>query len=72
MQLFETKNRNSWEVLLTVVTESFLLNLTGLLDPTLKGINLDNGTKGFHPAFNSTCQQKKTIKQRVKYIQLSQ
>ena len=33
-----TKNGNSWELLLTVVTESFVLNETGLLDPTLKGI----------------------------------
>ena len=38
MELFVTKNGNSWELLLTVVTESFVLNETGLLDLTLKGI----------------------------------
>ena len=30
---------NSWELLETVVTESFVLNATGLLDPTLKLID---------------------------------
>ena len=38
MELFVTKNGNSWELLLTVVTESFVLDETGLLDLTLKGI----------------------------------
>ena len=33
------KNGNNWEVLLTVVTESFILNMRGLLDPTLKCID---------------------------------
>ena len=27
---------NSWKLLETIVTESFVLNVTGLLDPTLK------------------------------------
>ena len=30
---FVTKMGNSWKLLLTVVTESFVLNVTGLLDP---------------------------------------
>ena len=34
-----TKNVTSWEILLTVVTDSFILNLTGFLDPTLKCID---------------------------------
>ena len=34
-----TKNDNSWELLLTDVTDSFILNVTGLLDLILKGID---------------------------------
>ena len=34
-QLFVTKMGNSWKLLLAVVTESFVLNVTGFLDPTL-------------------------------------
>ena len=30
---------NSWKLLLTVVTESFVLNVTGLLSPTLKHVD---------------------------------
>ena len=30
---FVTKIGNSWKLLLTVVTESFILNVTGFLDP---------------------------------------
>ena len=33
------KNSNSWELLLNVVTESFVLNVTGLVDLTLKRID---------------------------------
>ena len=33
------KNGNSWELLLTVVTDSFTLNVTRCLDPTLKYID---------------------------------
>ena len=33
------KNGNSWELVLTVVAESFVLNVTGVLDPTLKSID---------------------------------
>ena len=33
-----TKNSDSWGLLLNVVTESFVLIMTGLIDPTLKGI----------------------------------
>ena len=39
MELFVTNNGNSWELVLTVVAESFVLNVTGVLDPTLKGID---------------------------------
>ena len=48
MQLFQKKRGNSWKLLLTVVTENLVLNLTGLQDPTLKNtsINLDQGNKG--------------------------
>ena len=38
MKLFVTKIGNSWKLLLTVVKESFALNVTGLLDQTLKHI----------------------------------
>ena len=41
MELLLTKNGNSWELLLTVFTEGFILNVTGLLDWTLKHINVD-------------------------------
>ena len=36
MEFLVTKNGNSWELLLTVFTESFVLHVTGLLNPTLK------------------------------------
>ena len=36
---FVTKNDNSWELLLTDITDSFALNVTGLLDLILKGID---------------------------------
>ena len=39
MKLFVKKNDNRWELLVTVVTESFVLNVTGFLEPTLKGID---------------------------------
>ena len=38
IDVFATKNGNSWKMLLTVITESFVLNVTRLLDPTLKCI----------------------------------
>ena len=34
-----TKNCNSWQLLLTVATDSFVLNVIGLLDSTLNSIN---------------------------------
>ena len=38
-ELFVTKIfENSWKLLLNAVTESFVLNVTGLLDPILKHI----------------------------------
>ena len=46
MELFVTKNNNSWELMLIVVTESSELNVTGLLDLTLK--HIDNF---LYPAF---------------------
>ena len=39
MKLFFDKKVNGWKLLLTVVTESFVLNVTGLLDLTLKCIS---------------------------------
>ena len=39
MEFFVTKNGNSWELFLTGVTESFVLIVTELLDPTLKSID---------------------------------
>ena len=39
MGLFVTKNGNSWELLCTVVTDSFVFNVTKLLDPTLTGVD---------------------------------
>ena len=39
MELFVTENGNSWELVLTVVTEHSVLNVTGLLDPTPKHID---------------------------------
>ena len=39
MELFVIKKGNSWELLLTVVTESLVLNVKGLLDPTLKRVD---------------------------------
>ena len=36
MELFVTKLGNDCKLLLTVVTESFILNVTGPLDATLK------------------------------------
>ena len=42
MRFFVTKKGNSWKLLLNVVAESFALNVTGLIDATLKQIdNLD-------------------------------
>ena len=38
IELCVTKNDNSWELLLTVVTESLVLYVTELLDMTLKRI----------------------------------
>ena len=38
MELFLTKIGNSWKLLWTVVKETFTLNVTGLLDQTLKHI----------------------------------
>ena len=38
MELFGTKKGNSWKLLLTVVTESSMLNVAGLLDATLRDI----------------------------------
>ena len=38
MGLFVTKIGNSWKLLLTVVTESLAVNVTGLLDQILKHI----------------------------------
>ena len=61
MGLFVTKNGNSWELLLTVVTDSFVLNVTGLLDPTLKGVDKFKlrcsrySNKVFYPVF--TCSK---------------
>ena len=46
MELFVTKNNSSWELMLIVVTESSELNVTGLLDLTLK--HIDNF---LYPAF---------------------
>ena len=37
-----------WKLLLTVVTYSFVLNVTGYLDPTLKCTDLDQRNKVFH------------------------
>ena len=34
-----TKIGNSWKLLLTLLTEDFVLNVTGLLDPTWTGIS---------------------------------
>ena len=39
MEYFVTKTDNSCKLLLTTVRESFILNVTGLPDPTLKGID---------------------------------
>ena len=39
MELFVTENGNSWELVLTVVTEHSVLNVTGLLDPIPKHID---------------------------------
>ena len=39
MALFVIKKGNSWKLLLTFVTLSFILNVTGLLDTTLKCID---------------------------------
>ena len=38
VELFVTKMRNGWKLLLTVVTKSFVLNVTGFPDVTLKRI----------------------------------
>ena len=39
IKLFVTKIGNSWKRLLTVVTENFVLNVTGLLDPIMKHVD---------------------------------
>ena len=39
MEFFVTKKGNSWKLLFTVVIESFVLNVAGLLDPALKDID---------------------------------
>ena len=39
MEVFVTKKGNDWKLLLTAATSRFVLNVTGLLDPTLKRID---------------------------------
>ena len=39
MALFVTKIGHSWKLLLTVVTESSVLNMAGLLDSTMKNVD---------------------------------
>ena len=61
---------NGWKLLLTVVTKSFILHVTGLLDLTLKSIvNLSQGNKVFHLPFAFSKSAGKTLKQCVKSIQ---
>ena len=51
MELFVTKNGNSWELLLAVVSKNFVLNVTGLLDMALKCIDkFKIKAKVSHPA----------------------
>ena len=46
----------------TVVTQSFVLNVTGLLDPTLKCIdNFDKGDKVLHPTSALSKSAKKQL-----------
>ena len=54
----------------TVVTQSFVLNVTGLLDPTLKCIDkFDKGDKVLHPASALSKSAKKTVEQSIKCTQ---
>ena len=39
MELFVTKKGNDWKLLLTAATSRFVLNVTGLPDPTPKRID---------------------------------
>ena len=73
MELFVTKKGNSWKLLLTFVTLSFILNVTGLLDTTLKCI--DKVIKIYIKAVSIPSAiyllkvRKKILVQSVKYIQ---
>ena len=66
MGLFVTKNGNSWELLFTVVTDSFVFNVTRLLDPTLTGVDKFKlrcsrySNKVFYPVFTCSKSAKKT------------
>ena len=61
MESLWQKLGNGWKLLLTVVTESFVLNVTGFLDPTLKCIDLDQGNKLLHLPITCSKSAKNTL-----------
>ena len=62
------KISNNWELLLTVATESFILNMTGLVDPTLKQTDKFRlRQQYFIWHLHVHCQQNNTTKQCQTY-----
>ena len=71
MELFVTKKSNTWEMLLTVVLESFVLNMTApISDSEMQTWILIQVIKYSIQHLHVRSQQEKTPEQRVKYIQI--
>ena len=67
MELFGALN--DWKLLLTVIQLSFMLNMTGFLDPTLKYIDKFRLRQwSIASAIYMFKVSKKTLEQPVKYI----
>ena len=71
MELFVTKKSNTWEMVLTVVIESFVLNMAApISNSEMQRWILIQVMKYSIQHLHVQSQQEKTPEQRIKYIQI--